>query len=219
MENIQRLLDRDIKVLVRLNMDFHNLDDLNVFAEELAQRFAGNRKFYVYPFIIIDEKKAWNEYRTPEQWAELYEAKERLQDKMTGLGIYAYRSPRLSRDVPYSSCMAENDNSIVITPDGSLGVCEHYSETELIGHMDSPERDQSVIDSFRVEREDVPECDTCFHVPECMRLKKCPYRIPCIEAERTAQRRHIALAIRNEYKIWEKKQADEPEDFTPDELI
>lgn len=219
MENIQRMLDSGIMVLVRLNMDFHNLEDLNLFADELAARFGGNKKFFVYPFLIIDEKKQWDEYRSPEQWTALYAAKAALEDKLTQLGIFALRSPRLERNIMYSPCMAENSNSIVITPEGNLGVCEHYSETELIGHMDSPDRDQAVIESFRVNRDDVPECDTCFHYPECMRLKKCPYFIPCMDAERTAQRRAVSAAMRNEYKRWLNKNAEAEELITAEELI
>lgn len=202
MENIQRLLDNDIKVIVRLNMDFHNLEDLNLFAQELATRFGGHPRFFVYPYLIIDDKKKWNEYRSVEEWTALYEAKERLEDRLTQLGIFALRSPRLNGSIMYSPCMADNKNSIVITPDGSLGVCEHYSETELIGHMDSPERDQAVINSFLANRDDIPECDSCFHYPECMRLKKCPYYVGCMDAERKMHRKSISAAMRNEYQLW-----------------
>ena len=219
MENIQRLLDRDIMVIVRLNMDLHNLADLDLFANELATRFGGHNRFFVYPYIIIDDKKKWNEYRTTEEWEALYKAKEELEDNLDRLGIFALRAHRLGRSIMYSPCMAENDNSIVITPDGGLGVCEHYSETELVGHIDTPERDQAVINSFRVHRDDVPECETCFYYPECMRLKKCPYYVGCMQAERNARRRSIGVDIRNEYDLYCEDNSNTEELITAEELI
>lgn len=217
MSNIQRLLDRGIKVIVRLNLDFHNIEDLNVFAEELAERFGTDAKFSVYDHLIIDEKKAWDEHHSLDEWTALYEAKEALERKLLRLGIFAGRNARLGRRLPHCACMAENGNSIVITPDGSLGVCEHYSETELIGHMDSPERDQGVIDSFRQRWEDIPECADCFYYPQCIRLKKCPYIIPCIAAERKEKLRNIRFAMVNEYRRW-VAQAQEEEIDPEDEV-
>ena len=210
MENIQRLLDHKVRVLVRVNMDFHNIEDLHRFTEELAQRFGSNRRFSMYAHLIIDEKKAWDAHHSIDEWTALYEEKAKLQQKMIDLGIYGGRNSRINKSLPTVACMVENPNSLVITPDGSLGVCEHYSETELIGHLDSDERDQQVIDSFRQHWEEIPECDSCFHYPQCIRVKKCPYLIPCIDAERKERRRITTLLMRNEYRFWrEKNTADD----------
>ena len=213
MGNIQRLLENDITVVVRVNMDFYNLEDLNIFVEELAERFGKYKKFYVYSHLIIDEKKEWNSYRTLEQWTALYEAKEQFEQKLVRLGICSWQTPRLHSKVPLVSCMVDDENSVVITPDGHLGVCEHFSETHYVGHMDSPERDQEVINAFRERGADVPECDTCFHYPQCVRrVKKCPYFIPCIAPERQQWRKRIGKSMVAEYQRWlNNEQSDEPE--------
>lgn len=221
MSNIQRLLDRNICVIIRLNLDFHNVEDLNCFADELAQRFGGQKKFVVYTHLIIDEKKAWDEHRSVEEWNSLYQAKADLDQKMVDLGIHANRAMRLSGELRTSACMADSDNSIVVTPDGSLGVCEHFSETELIGHLDHAGREQSVINSFREHWADIDECDTCALYPTCIRLKKCPYIMPCIEASRNDTMITTKAAMRNEYLLWTKKHnmKDEEEMLHPDDLI
>ena len=219
MGNIRRLLDNDIKVIVRVNMDFHNIEDLNIFAEELARRFGGCRKFYMYAYLIIDEKKAWNEYRTLEQWEALFEAKHQLEQKMLRLGIFAHRSPRIPKQLPLIACMAENNNSIVITPEGNLGICEHFSETELIGHLDSADRDMDVINSFHEHWADIPECDNCFNYPMCIRLKKCPYNIDCISPNRKELRRNLVAAMRNEYRLWKKKIVEDDDSLDPEEMV
>ena len=208
MGNIQRLLDHDISVIVRVNMDFFNAEDLSIFAEQLAERFGGHRRFHMYSYLIIDEKKAWDKHHSLEEWDALYEAKAKLEKKMTDLGIFSGRALRISKKLPYAACMVENDNNIVVCPDGSLGICEHYSETELIGHLDSDERNQAVIDSFRVRWEDIPECDTCFYYTECIRLKKCPYIYPCFEPQRKENLRNTINTMRNEYRFWLGKMND-----------
>ena len=217
MDNIQRLLDRGICVAVRVNMDFHNIEDLHVFTEDLARRFGSYRKFFMYAHLIIDETKEWYEHHSLEEWTTLYEEKARLEKKMLDLGIYSKRSPRLAKKPPMIACMAENSNSIVIAPDGRLGVCEHYSETEIIGHLDSPERDQAVINSFRQHWEDIPECDTCVWYPQCVRLKKCPYTMACIQPERKDTLDNLAAAMRYEYRRW-LENIQEDDNFEPEEV-
>lgn len=202
MDNIQRLLNYGVRVLVRVNLDFHNIEDLHLFTEELAQRFGADRRFSMYAHLIIDEKKPWYEHHSPEEWSTLYDELARLHQKMIDLGIFGGRNARISNELPLNHCMAESPNNVVIAPDGGLGVCEHYSETELYGHLDSDERDQSVIDSFRERWEDIPECDTCFNYPQCNRLKKCPYLFTCIEARRNDRLWIAKYLMRNEYRFW-----------------
>lgn len=213
-KNIERLLDRGISVVVRMNMDFHNIDDLLNLSDELAVRFGGRSGFLVYTCLIIDEKTAWDNRYTMEQWQQLYDAKERLDQKLAGLGILSSRTPRLNSKLQQSRCMAEDDSAIVITPDGCLGVCEHYSESDLVGHLDSPEqRDQAAIANWRQRREEIPECDSCFYYPECNRLKKCPYLRPCIELERNKYRSTVEKAMVNELRRRQNKTTDSDADL------
>ncbi len=200
--NIDRLLRNRIAVTVRMNLDFHNAEDLMDLVEELAHRFGGRPGLRVYPHLIFDENTPWDSRYSLEKWTELYRIKSQLEEKIQSLGLKARSGGRLLRRLPENHCMADADNAIVITPDGHLGVCEHYSETELIGHLDSPARDRAVIDSFRQRCEEIPECAACFYYPECLRLKKCPDIIPCIEPERQAIRRLMAVSVRHEYQLW-----------------
>lgn len=213
--NIDRLLRNKIAVSVRMNLDFHNTEDLMALADELAQRFGGRPGFRAYTHLIFDDNMAWDARYSPEKWAQLYQAKHRLEEKLLALGLQSTSSLRLRRKLPDNQCMADAGNTLVITPDGHLGVCEHFSETELIGHMDSPERDQAVIDSFRQRCDELPACATCFYYPECLRLKKCPDLIPCIEPERISIRRRMEQSVLSEYRLWQQGTPEpdgEPED-------
>lgn len=200
--NIARLLDHGIAVSVRMNIDFHNAEDLTTLTEELGRRFAGKTGLTAYPHLIFDDKTSWDARYSLEKWTELYRSMHRLEDQLTRLGIYSQKDRRLNRNLSQNYCMADDGSKVVITPDGHLGVCEHYSESELIGHIDSPERDRAVIASFRERCDEIPECDTCFYYPQCVGLKKCPDRMACIPPERQSIRRRVEQAMVNEFNLW-----------------
>lgn len=207
--NIARLLDKGIAVSVRMNLDFHNADDLLLLAEELAARFAGKHGLQAYAHLIFDDKVPWDQRYSMEQWTRLYALKQQLDDKLAALGLYASKEKRLNRTLRHTHCMADSGNTLVITPDGHLGLCEHFSESELIGHIDSPQRDRSLIASWRQRADEIPECATCFCYPGCIELKKCPDRIACIPPRRQAFRREMELAMRNELRIWQARNPSE----------
>ena len=197
--NIDRLLDRGIGVAVRMNMDFHNAEDLMALSEELARRFGG-KKLTAYPHLIFDDKVPWDTHHSVEKWTQLYASMHRLEDRLEELGLHSSGNFGLSPNLPEGYCMADDPSALVVTPDGRLGVCEHYSETELIGNLDSDARDQAVIESFRQRCDEIPECPTCFYYPQCTALKKCPDRIPCIPPERESLLRLTRRAMINEYR-------------------
>ena len=209
MANIARLLNNGIRVAVRMNLDFHNADDLMKLADVLAERFAGQSKLYAYCHLIFDDKTPWNERYSMEQWEELYALQRQLQLRLLSNGISDSRSWRLGKKLPQYQCIADNPECIVILPDGNLGVCEHFSENHFVGHMDSPERDQKTIASFRKHCDEIPACDTCFYYPECIRLEKCPDLNPCFPPEQADLLWRTQVAMRNEYRIWKKKTENE----------
>jgi len=212
-DNIERLLRKGIHVAVRMNMDFHNAEDLKNLSRELSARFGQYSGFHAYSHLIFDEKTPWDQRYSLEKWTKLYHMRDELEQCLAELGISATGRTRLKRTLATTQCMADDANCIVITPDGGLGVCEHFSDSNLTGHLDSPQRNQAVIQSFRQRCDEIPECDTCFHYPQCIRLKKCPDLIPCIQPERDNIRQKIQTAMLNEYNLKKSgtSDADEPD--------
>lgn len=209
MANIDRLLKKGFDVSIRLNLDFHNADDLMALADILAERFAGQPNFYVYCHLIFDDKKTWDQRYSMEKWEELYALQHRLQLRLLELGISDARSWKLRKKLRQHHCIADNPEGVVILPDGNLGVCEHFSEDHFIGHMNSPARDQKMIASFRKRCDEIPACDTCFYYPECVRLEKCPELNPCFPPEQADLLWRTQVAMRNEYQIWKENNKKE----------
>ena len=205
--NILRLLNAGISVVVRLNMDLNNADNLMELARELAERFSGQKRLHIYAHLLFDTEGTGNERYTPSQWSRLYDALHRVEDFLSDHGLSATCFRGLRRELPLSHCMADSGNSVVIVPDGHLGLCEHYTDSEFFGHIDSDEQDKDMIVSWRERCDSIAECGDCFYYPECTELKKCTGRMECSEYVRLALRRDTERAMQNEYRRWRMEKA------------
>ena len=199
MENIRRLLNAGISVTIRLNMDLHNADNLMELAEELAEGFRGQKRLHVYAHLLFDAEGAGDKGDAPPQ---LYDALQRLEDFLCAHDLSANRFRGLRRELPLSHCMADSGSSVIVAPDGHLGLCEHYTDREFFGHIDSDDQDQDMIASWRERCDPIAQCGECFYYPECTELKKCTGRMECSEPRRMALRRDTERAMRNEYRRW-----------------
>lgn len=208
--NIQRLLDAGVSVHIRLNMDEHNADNLMELADELHERFGGKGKFSVYSHTLFEFAGSKAHIRTQEERRQLYQKQQRLRKKLDDCGIGA--SCYLRQKLRIRQCMADSGGSLTILPNGELGLCEHYSENNLVGHLDSEELDTAVVQSFRECWEQTEDCKTCFYYPECIRLKKCAEYKECFPEMRDEYREMLLGGMLNAYAAWQKnEEADETE--------
>lgn len=206
MQNIQCLLDADVRVLLRMNLDLHNITDLGSLCDEISARFGKRRNLYVYPYLIFDSSVSWKDRYPIEKWELLYAELERLIQKLIDMGLYAFRSQRIKDCLPVNHCIADSDDAVVILPTGQLCACENYSEDEVIGHLDNGIVNIAILDTWRDRDDEIQECKTCFYYPECVRLKKCTDQVQCNEFERTALMYNIQRAMLNEYRLYKKQQ-------------
>lgn len=215
LSNIRRLLDRGIAVTVRLNLDLHNAEDLLVLADELTRRFGGENRLRVYAHHLFQDGVTNAERYTDEEWRRREDAMNRLNGKLLSGGLLSRGV--ISKHVKMNHCMADNDKCVTIVPDGNIGVCEHYSETEFIGHLDKEGFDAGVVAEWKQIMPEVPECADCFYYPECYKLKKCLNESVCYPVFRRNQEEKTRQKMLNTYERWlkaeEQESAPEEEDF------
>jgi len=213
LDNIGRLLDASIAVSIRLNMDMHNAEDLLSLVEELAARFRGKKGLTVYAHHIFKGNEPMAESHSADEWAVREEAMIRLEDRIEALGLASKAG--ISKNVKMNFCMADSGRSVTILPGGEIGLCEHFSESEFIGHIDREGFDQTVVDSWKERIPEIPECATCFYYPQCRQLKKCASGSVCFDVIRREKLRKVKRQMLNEYERWKKQEAsqEEPEDI------
>lgn len=195
LNNIEMLLQADIRVDVRLNLSVDNYDDLVVLAGELKNRYAKYRDLIMVYAHTLFEGNGYSltEDERKRTYGQELELRQILADAGIGrkIGI-----PRIR----HTHCMADDGCSVVILPGGELGLCEHHCDDEYIGTIYDAGRKQDVIMSWKELQEDMPECASCFWRPACSRLKKCPGKTECTGAWREYLYQKAQIMMRNAYR-------------------
>ena len=210
LSNIERLLNASVGVCIRLNMDLHNADNLLELIDELTRRFSGKKGLTVYAHHLFQGNKPMAEIHTDEEWKERDAAMHRLEQKIKE-GGFDIKSG-ISKGIKINHCMADSGKAVTILPDGNVGLCEHFSENEFIGHIDREGFDSTVIASWKERIPTIPECAECFLYPECIKLKKCSNESMCYRQFRRDKLRTTQRRMVNEYENWKNNVEVDDED-------
>ena len=198
--NIERMLDAGLPVVVRMNMDLYNAEDLLELSKELGNRFGGRKGFRAYARHIFSNDQPIAERHDAEGWKIREEAMRRIEEQLAQSGIVSKRG--ISRGIKLNFCKADCGHAVTILPDGNIGLCEHFSESEFIGHMDREGFDQEMVNSWKELIPEIPECADCFYYPECIKLKKCANTSVCFLQHRQWELRRTQQQMVNEYRNW-----------------
>ena len=213
LRNIELLMDASVNVAIRMNMDLHNAENLLVLAEELGQRLGHRKNIGVYAHHMFKGNEPLADAHTAEEWVLRQEAMCRIEEKLAECGLASKKG--ISKKMRLSHCMADCGSAVTILPDGNVGLCEHFSETEFAGHVDREELDADVRSSWQMKTSPIPECATCFCYPDCIMLKKCPNDNKCFQQHRESRYRKTIRQMENEYRRWQSReeQPDVDEEF------
>lgn len=105
--------------------------------------------------------------------------------------------------------MVDNGESVTISPRGDLGLCEHFIDSQFIGHIDNPyEKNMDIIKSWRDYTEYTEICEDCESYPQCLRMQKCPDEVVCDEHQKRYWIEHYKLAMISKWEMFKKQHAD-----------
>ena len=174
--NIDKLLDAEIAVNIRMNVTNDNIDDLNDLIDILANRFGGKKGFSCYSHAVYEdvgfEPLNYDDSIRERIDTQTVALDEKLRSKRL-LGTLT-QLPKLR----ILNCMADNDACRLIYPDGTVGRCENRSSDEAVGDIysdiNNPEKDKMYRDVQHYQ-----ECDNCKLFPHCVNLKICPETGKC----------------------------------------
>lgn len=173
MQNIGHLLAADIAVTIRMNIDMHNADDLERLAEELHERFKDDKHLSAYLHLLFEDNAKRVGACNDDKRRLLMEKMRLIEDKLEGWGLF--RRHIYEPMIKTGYCMADNDSSVVIQPDGYITKCEHYTDSHHVGHINQAKQDAEKIAYFKEKGTMVKEfCRQCVKYPDCMFLLSCP---------------------------------------------
>ncbi len=169
--NIDLMLSKDIKVRVRLNVSLENADDLVDLCLLLSKKYKDNKRFSVYTAIVKNHSK--NDKPTLDfDKTVITEKIIKLNETIFELGI-GYRDI-LTDKIKNRFCIADDDNCLVIHPNGEIGKCEFYIDNKLIGNIYNNTIDNSNLAKWKKYKKTRLNCNKCLHYPLCFELDECP---------------------------------------------
>ena len=202
MNNISCLLDANIRVSIRLNIGLHNAEDLLLLANELSYRFRGMTGISVYTHYLFRRNISDAQLYSDEKWESLEIAMQQLNDALEIYGLLPHKG--IPKNIKFNHCMADSGSAITILPDGHVGLCEHYTDSEFVGHIDQGYIDATMAESWKEKMPEIPECAGCFYYLDCIRLKKCHNTRECHEVFRRQRLTSVRKAMQYEYVEWKK---------------
>ena len=97
-------------------------------------------------------------------------------------------------------CMVDNSQAVTILPNGNIGLCEHFIDSDYIGHIDEPDKiDMDIVYSWREYEDDLQICDDCANYPTCKRARKCEEQSRCNEEYKNWCLRKLRRGMRSTY--------------------
>lgn len=213
LSNIGRLLDAGIPVVIRLNTDLYNAENLLALVDELSGRFIGKKGLSVYAHPLFDAESSMAESYTEDEWQLRYDALYRLNRRIEQCGLC--RKQRIRKNLKTHHCMADSGSAVVIAPAGDIGLCEHYSESGFIGHIDRENFDRDAQLSWAEPSPEIPECADCCFYPECLKLKKCATDSVCFRQARELALENVRQSMLHEYRLWIENRQNEEDKADP----
>ncbi|MBR4027666.1 MAG: hypothetical protein IKJ01_09000, partial [Lachnospiraceae bacterium] len=171
--NISLLLKENIYVRIRLNMVSGSYEDMKNLIDFLFAQFGNSNYLKIYAVEVFDANKNDLSKKNHMLWKEVSQINRYIDEK--GFGY----SHSLSQKLRVNYCMADSDNAITILPNGNLGKCEYYSDSDIWGNIYCDTYNEKVIEAWKESYADMDSCKECFFFPECLHLKKCPEAFYC----------------------------------------
>lgn len=199
MNNIYYLLKEQVRVIIRLNLGFHNTDDLHKLVDVLVAKFKKYENLVIYVGILFDDTGYEKIKYTGSDYEKLTVAKLNLDNKIVAAGI-VNRKKNMLPHLERTRCIADNPRCLLISPTGEIGKCEHAVFDRLVGDLSDEELNQQEVAEW--EKIHVwPECSSCCLYPKCVMLARCPGAIPCqkrlVESMISACKREMIIQYKN----------------------
>lgn len=201
LKNIKGLLNQGIAVNVRLNVTAENTADLSDLVDDLATLFDGEKGFSGYAHAVYEDvgydpvsydgnTREWVDIQTSVLSAKLSEKK--LLSSLSRLPTFQA-----------SRCMADNDSSRIIYPNGTIGKCEHMSSRDAVGDIYRDITDEAMVARHK-EVEQIPGCADCPLFPYCVSLKVCPETGKCSKIKMNWKMNRYTGLMKDRYQKYQQ---------------
>lgn len=203
LNNIENALNAGIQVNIRLNMDEHNAEDLFDLSKVLVERFNKYNNCYIYVVRLFEDTCSEIKNREVKDRHKLIESSVKLQNFINeNMPTIEIKNLPKSFSKP-NTCMACSDSAVMIVPDGHLGKCEHFVDSDFYGSIYSDEIDIAKIQKYKERKIISEKCEDCELRSLCVALKCCT-GVPdhCDEVDKIAIKNRLDSKLKNIYNAF-----------------
>lgn len=208
-DNIERLLNAEINVSIRMNMGEHNKEDLYALAEWIASRYPDKKYLRAYAHLLFEKEIAVASPGPVD--TRMQHARELLDFEEFCAGKGLLKGVPLENRVKVNACMMDSPSAVTILPNGRIGKCEHFLEEGYVGDIYSGVTDVERAESYKERGNGKELCAGCSAFPVCIKLKSCPNeggRI-CDAAERMIEEETLKRRVEATYRAAKERLAKE----------
>lgn len=209
LDNIENALKAKINISIRLNMDEHNEEDLFSLSKLLVNRFNKYSNCHIYVVRLFEATCAKIKNRDIFDRHKLIESSIKLQSFIDANMPKPQIDKLLNSVSNPNSCMACSDNATMIVPDGHLGKCEHFVDSDFYGSIYNDEIDIKKIASYKERKIVCSNCEDCELRSLCMPLKCCTGApTHCDEIDKKAITARLHSKLKNIYNKFLETEAE-----------
>ncbi len=194
--NIGLLLEAGISVSVRLNVSEENISELYELVDYLYDLYGKYDNLGIYCQLIYENtgyvKTNYGE-RLNSFSADFLQLCAYIESK----GLKFDRNSLLT-NIKTRFCFADNPHAMLISPEGKIGNCEHFIDSNFVGDIYS----NTPTPIWSEYCEPTEHCATCAFFPNCMRLKECPN---CDHVCYPHEKQQHLMELKNQIRIAYKK--------------
>ncbi len=156
-QNVKKLIDKGIKVSLRLNYDYNNINSVNQLIDYLSKEFRENPYIVCYAYHIFDNANYDGEVP---KLVDTYNINKRIVDAGLNKREWLFRPLKRRKGL----CGFCSKNTIVINPDGTLLKCS-LDENSVIGNVYGL-IEHNIYSAWTSEHLD-KRCNSCIFLPLC----------------------------------------------------
>lgn len=197
MHNIKLFTENKVKVNARFNVSDDNLDNYMQLIDVLEEKFKDNKYFRAYPKFLFDYYKP----HSNEVNEKVIRSCEAIFNKLESIDMLM---PKTLKNMPSKThCLADNDISLSILPNGKFNKCHHEMPLVSVGDVVSGITDTELNDSFKERLTYKEKCKNCVLAADCIQLKRCAHK--CNEVHIEYNKMWLEASIRILYNKWKQK--------------